>query len=180
MKTSGFIGLTTKIRRYGLLFQRPRLGTHASGQGSAYSLIEVLAALAIFLFGIVSILNFFPNVLRAQNEANLVTAGSLLAQEKIMEIRRDNFSSPTGLELIETIRMRTIPTEPQRSPRDERLAYCFSGRSVQDPVDDSDDPRDDFDVARVIILKIDESNIPTTSNIQDWQVLAEIRFDRGL
>jgi prepilin-type N-terminal cleavage/methylation domain-containing protein len=148
------------------------------GRGG-YSLVEVLAALAIFLIGIVSILNFFPNILRAQNEALLLTSAALLGQEKVMEVRRDDRSGPGPQTLIEAIRARTVPTDPIIFPREPRLAYAFHSRSLLDPVDDSNNPNDDFDVARVIIIKVEQNRIPTLANVARWEILAEIRFDQG-
>jgi len=146
---------------------------------AGYSLVEVLAALAIFLIGIVSILNFFPNILRAQNEALLLTSAALLGQEKVMEIRRDDRSGPGPQTLIETIRARTEPTDPIIFPREPRLAYAFHSRSLLDPVDDAIDPNDDFDVARVLIIKVEQNRVPTVANVSRWEILAEIRFDQG-
>lgn len=144
-----------------------------------YSLVEILAAMAIFLVGIVGILNFFPNILEGENEALLVTAATLEAQQKIMEIRRDDASSPAGVSLTDAIRARTTPTEPIIFARDPRLAYAFNGLSLLDPVDDADDPGDDAGVARVIIIKVEQARVPPASQADSWNILAEMRFDAG-
>jgi len=145
-----------------------------------YSLVEILAAMAIFLIGIVSILTFFPNIIRAQNESLLRDAATMRAQEKIMEIRRDVDADPSGQSLIDAIRNRATPTDAVILPRDPRLAYAFNGRSLLDPVDDADNPDDDFDVARVIILKADGATSLTALGAENWKIMAEMRFDTGI
>jgi type II secretory pathway pseudopilin PulG len=150
------------------LATRPRRG---------YSLIEVFASLAIFLFGIVAIIAFFPGLLRASDEANLLTAASLLAQQKIAELRTDHLAAPSGNPLVTAIEARTIPSEPQRFPSEPRLAYSFHGRSLLDPVDDPGDTTDDPNIARLIVLRFDPTSPPVAANPGAWDILAEYRFD---
>jgi len=141
-----------------------------------YSLVEVLASLAVFLIGIVGVVAAFPNVLRANDEAILVGVAALLAQEKAAEIRRDNRALSPAETLIDTIAARTAPTQPESFARHPNLMYSFNGRSLLDPVDDADDPDDDAGVARVIVLKNDLNVPPTATNFDDWNILAEYRI----
>jgi hypothetical protein len=140
----------------------------------------VLASLAIFIFGIVAILNFFPSILRAENEAVLMSAAAMLGQMKAAEIRRDDLSESPLTPLADLIAQRATPTEPIQFPREPRLAYSFCGRSLLDPVDDPGDPADDFDVARVIVIKWSGTVPPTLANVADWEIYAEYRFDGGI
>jgi len=133
---------------------------------AGYSLVEVLVSLAILLAGLLAILNFFPQSFRANADAALRAEASLLAQAKAEEIRRDwSQTAP----LITTIRSLSIATPPVVFPEDTRLAYSFSGVSLLDPVDSLGDPRDDYGVARIIILYA-----PTFKPSQD--VVYELRF----
>lgn len=140
------------------------------GRRRAFSLVEVLAAVAIFVMGVLAILLYFPNILRANNEATLMTQAALLAQEKVMEIRRDNNSVPGPLTMVEIIRARTEPTQPVLAPRNPFIAYAFSGVSVLDPAVNPG-------VARVIVLRIEQGRIPTPAESARWDVLTEVRFD---
>jgi type II secretory pathway pseudopilin PulG len=133
----------------------------------AYSLLEVLVSLAILLAGILTIVNYFPLTLRANNRAALISQAALLAQLKAEEIRRDNIYGPKLLNLIRTLRQ---PTPPIQFPQNPILAYSFCGVSLIDPVDDPDNTADDAGVARIII-RYDKSYRPT----QD--VIYELRFD---
>lgn len=155
---------------------RPR---SRGGRRAGFSIVEVLASLAIFIFGIVAIINLFPNILKAENEAALMSAAALLGQEKASEIRRDEFSLNPAIPLTNQIAQRVNPTPPVRFPREPRLAYSFNGRSILDPVDDASNPDDDFNVARVIVVKWDESNPPTSANVAEWEIYLEYRFDAG-
>jgi Tfp pilus assembly protein PilV len=133
----------------------------------SYSLLEVLVSLAILLAGILTIVNYFPLSLRANNRAAMLSDAALLAQMKAEEIRRDHLSSPDFLNQIRTLRK---PTEPIQFAQNPILAYCFCGVSLIDPVDDPDVTADDVGVARIII-RYDKSYRPT----QD--VIYELRFD---
>ena len=138
------------------------------GRAGGYSLIEVLVSVAILLAGIVSIINFFPLGLKAQNRAMDVSKAALLAQLKAEEIRRDNDSANR---LINAIRSLRTPTPAIQFPNDPKFAYCFCGISVVDPRDAPDDPRDDYGVARVIVMYSKEYKGKN-------EILYELRFEQ--
>lgn len=134
----------------------------------AYSFLEILISLVIFLAGILAILNFFPVSVRAAARAEHLTVATLLAQQKAEEIRRDNDAA--GL-MIDGIRTRTDPTDPVVFPQDDRFTYSLSGRSLLDSADDADNPADDFFVPRVIV-RYNPTYRPSA------EVVYELRFDR--
>lgn len=109
-----------------------------------FSLLEVLASLAVLLAGVVMILWFFPRTLHASAEAGFLSEAALLAQMKAAEIRRDDDTSGT---LTFAIAARTTPTTPIPFAQEPSLSYSFSGQSILY----SDSPRGDPNVARVII-----------------------------
>ena len=136
---------------------------------SAYTLVEVIVALAVLLLGIVGILQFYPPSLRASSEAALKSRAALLAQEKVEELRRD--SDQLG-SLIRAIQISTAPTAPVPFPEDTRLAYQFFSRSLRlDNRDTFGDVEDDFGVARIIVRY-------NTEFRPSGEVLYELRFDR--
>jgi len=139
-----------------------------SSRNRAYSLLEVLVSVAILLAGIISIINFFPLGLQAQHRAGDVSTAAFLAQQKAEEIRRDN---DRFNRLITAIRSLRNPTQVITFPNNNRFAYCFCGTSIIDPRDDPDDPRDDHNVPRVIILYSLEYKGKN-------EVLYEMRFDQ--
>jgi type II secretory pathway pseudopilin PulG len=134
----------------------------------AYSLLEVLVSVAILMAGIISIVNFFPMGLQAQHRAGDVSRAAFLAQMKAEEIRRDNdrFNN-----LINAIRSLRSPSQIITFPNDNRFAYCFCGISLLDPRDDPDDPRDDYNVPRVIVMYSLEYRGKN-------EILYELRFDQ--
>ncbi|MBN1865683.1 prepilin-type N-terminal cleavage/methylation domain-containing protein [Candidatus Sumerlaeota bacterium] len=113
-----------------------------------YTLLEVLVSLTILLTGIVAIAAFFPTTVRQNRRAVDKSIAAYLAQLKAEEIRRDD---STGRLLIREIRFMTTPSTPVSFAADPRFAYSFCGVSLLDPVDDSDDFRDDVRVARIIV-----------------------------
>lgn len=133
------------------------------------SLIEVVVALAIFLFGVVALLNFFPLKIRTSADTAILTEAVLLAQWKAQEIRRDNL--PSG-DFYNWMRSLTTPEPPEGIPfaQNPDLRYAFSGRSVLDPVDDAGVPEDDFNVPRIIVMSPNRSR-----NITG--VVYELRFE---
>ncbi|MBN1475893.1 prepilin-type N-terminal cleavage/methylation domain-containing protein [Candidatus Sumerlaeota bacterium] len=133
------------------------------------TLIEVVVALAIFLFGVVALLNLFPLKVRTGADATVLTEAVLLAQLKAQEIRRDN--APDSIFFL-WLRSLVSPTPPEGIPFAEnpRLRYAFSGRSVLDPVDDPGVPEDDYGVPRIIVLS------PTDSRFSHG-VVWELRFE---
>ncbi len=133
------------------------------------TLVEVIVALAIFLFGVVTLLNFFPLKVRTGTDATVLSEGVLLAQLKAQEIRRDN--DPSG-PFYAWMRSLTSPEPPGGIPFEQNrdLRYAFSGRSVMDPVDDPGVPEDDFNVPRIIVLS------PTQSRFSNG-VVYELRFE---
>jgi len=132
-----------------------------------FSLLEVVVALGILLVGIVAILAYLPNVLRAQERAKLLTEAALLAQRKAEEIRRDDDRSHT---LLNTIRNLTAPTAAMVCPDYPNLAYSFSGVSVLYGDEKPGDPRTYRGVARVIVELAPDSR-------PSGNVLYEVRFD---
>ncbi len=115
---------------------------------SSFSLLEVLISLVILLVGILAILLYFPNVLRANDRAMMLSEAAFLAQRKAEEIRRD---ADQARRLIVEIRRRTVPTAPVVFPENPNLAYSFCGVSLLDPTDDPGDPTDDRGVPRIIV-----------------------------
>lgn len=133
-----------------------------------YSLLEVLVSVAILMAGIISIVNFFPMGLQAQHRAGDVSRAAFLAQMKAEEIRRDNDRFDN---LINAIRALRSPSQIMTFPNDDRFAYCFCGISLIDPRDEPDDPRDDYNVPRVIVMYSVEYRGKN-------EILYELRFDR--
>lgn len=136
---------------------------------SAFSILEVLVSLAVLLTGIVAILSFLPSTLRQNQRSADISIAAYLAQLKAEEIRRDDTSSG---QVVNRIRALTAPTAPITFGFDKRFAYQFCGVSVIDADDEpgpDDDPRDDPNVARVIVL-YDAAYRPSGG------VLYELRF----
>ncbi len=114
------------------------------------TILEVLVGISILLVGILSLMTFFPAILRANERAELRTIGGGLALMKIEELRRDDDLND---QLIESIRNLTAPTPAITFPHEPRLAYRFSGVTAlyTAGITDPDDSRDDPGIARVII-----------------------------
>lgn len=133
---------------------RARIGGGGGRRG--LTLIEVLISVAITVAGIVTIINLFPTTMRGAEEAELRQVGAFLAFMKIEEIRRDMDSDRRLLHAIEDL---TTVTDPVTFALEPRLAWRFTGRTLLHEHYDSSgalfdvplDPRDDADVARVII-----------------------------
>jgi prepilin-type N-terminal cleavage/methylation domain-containing protein len=135
----------------------------------AYSLMEVIVALAILVIGIVGVLRFFPPSLRAASEASLRGKATLLAQMKVEELRRDADQNGS---LVNSIKTLSQPTDPVPFPQDNRLVYQYSSRSFFSPTEDlPGNPDDDFGVARVVV-RYNKEFRPAED------VLVELRFDR--
>lgn len=120
--------------------------THAGLR--AFSFLEVLISLVILLAGILAILIYFPNILRANDRAIVLSEAALLAQRKAEEIRRDDNLART---LIGSIRNLTTPTSPTVFVENPNLAYRFSGVSLLHPVEVPGDPASQRGVARILI-----------------------------
>lgn len=133
-----------------------------------YSLLEVLVSLAILLSGVVSIVWFFPQTLQARQHAAFVTESAVLAQMKSEEIRRDDDSTGT---LVTLISERAQPTDPIPFAQQPRLSYAFCGRSIM--YDETDSPRADSGVARVIVVKTER---PDPATVRPQDVIYELRF----
>lgn len=144
--------------------RRPTMG-RATRRG--FTLVEILVALAIFLAGLVAIVQLFPVSLRAQQEAAYKTSAVLLAQQKVEEIRRDRDRNATAITTIEGL---AVPTAAQQFAEEPRLTYSFCGRSLLFPIDTVGSVEDDFNVARVIVRKS-----PTIDPAET--VIYELRFD---
>lgn len=145
--------------------RRPRLSSARRG----LTLVEVVVALAIFLFGVVALLNFFPLKVRTGADASILTEAVFLAQQKAQEVRRDN--APDSLFFVW---MRGL-TDPAPAggipfPQNPDLRYAFCGRSVLDPFDSPGVPEDDFSVPRIIILSPTQARSPSG-------VVYELRFE---
>lgn len=128
---------------------QPLNRSHSMPSRGAFSLLEVLVGLSILSAGLLAILAIFPYTLRAQREAELLTIAASLAQMKAEEIRRDDDLEKS---LVNEIKNMTEPSAPITFPSESRLAYSFSGQTIQyargyDPTD----PRTAPGVARVII-----------------------------
>ena len=132
-----------------------------------FTLIEVLVALVILLAGIVGIVQLFPVSLQANADAEIKGTAVLLAQKKVDELRRD---ADTLDVIMTTIEMRDTETAPVVFPEDDRFTYSYMGESVYGPTGNPMDPRDDSDVARVII-RLNNTVDP------DRPVIYEMRFD---
>jgi prepilin-type N-terminal cleavage/methylation domain-containing protein len=125
-----------------------RLSTNAH-RHSGFTLLEVLVGLSILTAGILSIMAIFPLMLRVQTDAEVLAIGASLAQMKAEEIRRDDDRNGS---LVGAIRNMSTPSDPITFPREPRLAYSFSGRSLMySSAANPDDPRAADGVARVII-----------------------------
>ncbi len=133
----------------------------------AFTLVEVLVALALLLAGVVAIVQLFPATLRANQEAELLGAAALLAQQKAEEVRRDNDRNGDMLAAIQAL---TTPTDPVVWTTDDRLTYSYNGRSTFSNVDTVPDPSDDFNVARIIV-RLNADYDPSE------RVIYELRFD---
>jgi len=138
-----------------------------TGRGRGFTLIEVLVALVILMAGIIGIVQLFPVSLQANADAETKGIAVILAQKKVDELRRD---SDTMDVILSTIELRDTETDPVVFPEDTRFTYSFVGESVYGPTGDPADPRDDSDVARVII-RLNNTVDP------DRPVIYEMRFD---
>ncbi len=133
-----------------------------------FSLLEVLVALAILTAGVLAIAAVYPKTLQAGNESQILTEAAALAQMKAEEIRRDNDRDGR---LLDAIKALDNPTEPVRFPREPRLTYSFSNRSLLYAADASD-PRAAPGVPRVIIRYAADYR-------QSQDVVYELRFDQN-
>ncbi len=138
----------------------------AAGADRAFSLLEVLISMVVLLIGLVAILNFFPQSLRANASAAIKAEAALIAQSRAEALRRDRTFAQ---DLVARVRSLGPPTPPIACPENPRLTYSYCGVSLLDPVDSPEDPADDFGVPRVII-RYAESWRPS----QD--VIYELRF----
>jgi len=133
-----------------------------------FTLVEVLVALAILLAGIIAVVQLFPVSLEASNEAVLKGNATVLAEQKVEELRRDR---DRQAQIIQAVRNRNTPTDPVVWPMDERLTYSYSGVSVLFDQDTPGNPADDVGVARVIVRVAPEFD-------PNQRVLVEMRFDQ--
>jgi type II secretory pathway pseudopilin PulG len=139
-----------------------------SARVRGYSLLEVLVSLAVLLTGVVMIIYFFPQFLRAASDAEFKSRAAMLAQLKSEEIRRDDSTTRT---LITQIQNLTTPTPYIEFTQEPRLSYAFSGQS--EVFDLSQTPQGDVGVARVIIKY---SSSYRNSNPPTKDILYELRF----
>src|SRR4051794_1011669 len=92
-----------------------------------FTLIEVLVSLTILLVGVIAILFLFPTTLDAARKAEYRTKAAFLAQLKAEEIRRDDDTSHTLVQAIESM---NAPSAALAFAQEPDLAYQFSGRSI--------------------------------------------------
>lgn len=140
------------------LFTRPRRG---------FTLVEVLVAMALLLAGIVAIVQLFPVSLQANTEAILKGNATLLAHQKVQELRTD---ADRQALVIEEIRDRNGLTDPIVWPVDPRMTYSYAGESELAVGDTPGDPRDDSNVPRVVVRLAPDFD-------PEEPVLYEMRFD---
>ncbi len=138
-------------------------------RGRGFTIVEVAVALAIFLFGVVALLNFFPVKIRAGADAALLTEAVFLAQLKAQEVRRDNDPADSFYDWMRSLTS-PEPVDGIAFAQNPNLRYAFSGRSVIDPFDEAAVPEDDFGVPRIIVIS------PTHASRANG-VIYELRFD---
>jgi prepilin-type N-terminal cleavage/methylation domain-containing protein len=63
---------------------------------SGMTLIEVLASLTILLIGLLSLVTLFPQGMKSAQTAKELTIASLLAQQKLEDIKREESLWPVG------------------------------------------------------------------------------------
>ncbi|MCX7918691.1 MAG: hypothetical protein N3A72_03580 [bacterium] len=61
-----------------------------------YSLTEVLIALTVFTVGLLSLVLLFPHGITAANQTTCLSIATLLAQQKIEDVKRDDAVWPVG------------------------------------------------------------------------------------
>jgi len=135
----------------------------------AFTLIEVLVSLAILLGGVLPIVWFYSRILRERADAEMLTRGTLLAQMKAEEIRRDDDLFQT---MYNAIAAKTTPTTPIEFPIDADLSYSFCGKSLIYVNPETQPPLSDPGVARVIIVK----TVRSSAAIEPKDVVYELRF----
>ncbi|MCX7018950.1 MAG: prepilin-type N-terminal cleavage/methylation domain-containing protein [Candidatus Sumerlaeota bacterium] len=143
-------------------------GRDARAARRAYTLLEILVALAILLAGILPIVLLLPQAFQTRRDAEYMTQAGLLAQLKAEEIRRDDDSTGT---MTRRIAQLGAPTPPIAFAQTPGLSYSFYGKSFL--YSSSESPQGDPNVARVIILKTPAAT-PATVNSKD--VIYELRF----
>jgi prepilin-type N-terminal cleavage/methylation domain-containing protein len=81
-----------------------RLATRGGVRASGFSLVEVLISMTLFAVAMLSLPQLFASAARASLEAGRVTMGTLLAAQKIEELRSGPFprSSASGVELLDS------------------------------------------------------------------------------
>lgn len=130
---------------------------------SAYTLVEVAVALAVFLVGIVGILQIFPQTLRSTEEAGLRGRAALMAQQKVEEIRLNADQPGSFIDEIKALDPDALP-DPIPFARDDNLAYQFGPRSFY-----SDDPATGSEAW--IAVRFNPELQP------DSEIIMEMRFD---
>ncbi len=121
-----------------------------------FTILEILVSLVILLIGILALARLFPVSLRANKQGQDIIRATFLAQQKIEELRRDNddLTNP----LIDTIRDLTTPQPAINRaipfPQDPDFKYTFCGMSqiYTSGVDHPNNPDDDPNVPRIIIV----------------------------
>src|SRR4030042_4132989 len=63
---------------------------------NGFSLTEVLIALTVFTIGLLSLVLLFPHGMTAANQTMSLSIATLLAQQKMEDVKRDDTTWPAG------------------------------------------------------------------------------------
>lgn len=133
----------------------------------AFSLLELLIALAIMMIAFIPIAGMLSKMLTNTYDNERHTKSVFLAQQKADEIRRDD--NLLG-NMVSAIKALTMPTVPVVSPVENRFAYCFTGRSI---LYHSSTPEGADGIARVLII---DALVTDPAAITRKDVIYEMRF----
>ncbi len=154
---------------------------------AAFTLIEIIIAMTIFLVALIPISWVLISFLKESNNTVLHTRAVFLAQEKAAEVLRDDTTTDyvnylidfndhsqhiptTNWAMYNSIKDRTVPTDPLVYPGNPQLYYCFSGSSI---IYDKNTDEGKDGIARVIVLR---NPVENPADITAKDVLYELRF----